>query len=123
MKWTGVVALVLLLSGCMTAQEMSNIMDSWKGSHISDLIASWGPPQQLVPDGKGGKIYIWRQQASIPLTQGKTTERGSATAIGSTVYYNSKTTYTPGTNIEIDRTRMFWVNRRGIIYNWQWKGL
>ena len=35
------------------------IMKSWEGAHISRLIRSWGPPQEIVSDGAGGRIYIY----------------------------------------------------------------
>ena len=118
-----IVALMLILSGCMTGKKMSEIMNSWEGHHVSDLIRSWGPPHEVTSDGRGGKIYIWRYQGSIELLPGKTTERGSANVIGSSVYYRNQTTYRRPVTVEIDKQRMFWVNREGIIYHWQWKGL
>jgi hypothetical protein len=43
----------LLLSGCAGVETS---MNSWMGTHQSELIKSWGPPQQEYSDGKGGKI-------------------------------------------------------------------
>ena len=112
-------------SGCgLSGKRISETMESWKGHHVSDLIASWGPPQQIVDDGRGGSIYVWKQHVSIPWTKGYSTEKGTITNYGgNTSYYRNRTTYTPPTNLEWDRTRMFWVNKRGIIYHWQWQGL
>ena len=95
------------------------IMHSWVGSNISDLIRSWGPPQQVVSDGAGGKIYIWSSHVKIPLEEEK--REGSAHRIGNSIYYEEKTS--PATNIEYDKMRMFWVNPQGIIYHWKYKGL
>jgi hypothetical protein len=43
------------LAGCVTTsrQRISEVMDSWKGSHQSKLIASsWGPQQGQYLTGK-----------------------------------------------------------------------
>lgn len=117
----GVVFLIWIIDEGTKAQSAA--MESWKGHHISKLIRSCGPPQNIVPDGAGGRIYIWSSQVKIPLTKETTKSRGTATIIGDTVYYDEKTTTTPATNIEYDKVRMFWVNAQGIIYHWKWKGL
>lgn len=41
--------LLLLLSGC--ASRVNEMMRSWEGAHVSDLVAKWGPPNQALPDG------------------------------------------------------------------------
>ena len=117
----GTVFIVYLIEEAK--KERSAIMESWKGAHISQLIRSSGPPQRIVSDGAGGKIYIWSSHVKIPLKKEKTERRGTATIIGDTVYYREKTTTSPATNIEYDKVRMFWVNSQGIIYHWKWKGL
>jgi len=90
----------VLLSGCAVRQQMiedqSEMMRVWKGSHISKVIRSWGEPHEIVPDGKGGNIYIW--QPSI---------------------------YTLSSDLDVEykRIRMFYVNPSGIVYSWKWRGL
>lgn len=117
----GVVFVIWVIDG---ATKLNNAeMESWKGHHVSELIRSVGPPQRIVSDGAGGRIYIWRSGVKIPLAKEKTKRQGSATIIGDTIYYEEKTTTTPATNIEYDKVRMFWVNSDGIVYHWKWKGL
>ena len=129
------VVLVLLLvvsAGCVA--RVNKVMESWEGAHVSDLIASWGPPQQIMNDGAGGKIYVWNQTRSFTspgyattTTTGQAT--GQATTYGSTTYGNaqgsqhSQTTYTPPQTTEYTASRMFWVNNSGVIYRWAWRGL
>ena len=52
-----VIALSLLalivLSGCETLRTK---MKSWVGHHQSELIADWGPPNNITTDGKGGTV-------------------------------------------------------------------
>lgn len=49
------------LLGC-AYKSTNEIMNSWMGSHISQVIQSWGPPTHITEDGAGGRIYIWRPQ-------------------------------------------------------------
>lgn len=109
-------------------------MQSWMGHHVSDLIASWGPPQQSISDGRGGQILIYSQvrQWQTP-GQITTNTYGTANAYGS-LYGNtytgnvygstqSTTTYTPPQTHGYNAQRMFWVNSKGGIYRWSWRGL
>ena len=97
--------------GCSTGEEISKAMNSWVGSHYSDMMLKWGPPTYSTSDGKGGQILVYqydRNGGSIP---------GYATKIGKTIFY------TAPQNISYTAERMFWVNADGIIYSWRWKGL
>lgn len=77
-------------------------MNSWKGSHISKVIASWGPETKLTGDGKGGKVYTWERKW---------------TAFG---YYDFKDVYHEGKKKYCIKN--FYVNEKGIIYYWRWQG-
>ncbi len=112
------ISLLVALVGC--GPSTKEIMNSWKGSHVSRLIRSWGPPQQVVPDGAGGKIYVWSDSIYLPFTKGKTETRGTYDAYSST--FKSKTTYTPPLVLEGDKVRMFYVDAQGIIYTWRAEG-
>ncbi len=50
---------LLLIVSCTSIDDT---MKSWMGKHKSDLIRSWGPPEQTSDDGKGGDVlnYIKR---------------------------------------------------------------
>ena len=112
----------LIVVGCAT--PTAEIMDSWDGSHVSRVISSWGPPQRVTGDGRGGEIYIWSDDVSIPLSDGKTKTT-------STVDYDpyrerftvrSTTKYKEPVVLEGERVRMFWVDEDGIIYDWRAEG-
>ena len=114
----------IILSGC--AGRINNIMSSWEGSHYSDLIASWGPPQSVFEDGSGGRILVYTQVRSWT-APGSSVTRTTGTA---TVYDNyiwgsstSRTTYIPPATYAYSAYRMFWINSNGFIYRWAWKGL
>ena len=81
----------LLCTSC--AARNNKLMQSWVGSHQSQLILSWGPPNQTTSDGAGGTILIYAAERRIP-----------------------------DDNVYI-ATRMFYVNPSGIIYSWRWQGL
>lgn len=127
----GIICILLLGCGPSTKQ----VMNSWMGSHISEVIRSWGPPQQIVTDGAGGQIYIWSSQPTIPpVTQPTTTEtRGEMRYNPLTRKYEwvettkQKSPQTvPGVMVEVlshsRRVRMFYARPNGIIYHWRSKG-
>jgi hypothetical protein len=123
------VALCLLLAlaaGAGCAMGMSNTMDSWMGHHFSEVVGSWGPPQQIMDIGEGNRLFIWIEDRSYT-TPGTTTttQTGNATMAGNTAYGQGQTTttYTPPQTTPMQATRTFWVNSEGIIYRWAWKGL
>lgn len=92
--------------------SVTELMNSWLGSHQSDLIASWGPPKRTASDGKGGTILIYEEYVDLGQTSGR-----------AYVDYWGNITYTNPQQRGYTRTRMFYVNERGYIYNWRWQGL
>ena len=114
------VGLLVAIIGC--GPSTKEIMNSWKGDHVSKLIRSWGPPKQVVSDGAGGKIYIWSDRIYIPIAEGKTETRATVDRGPYTSRVKSTTTYTPPIVVDGDKVRMFWVNSNGIIHHWQAKG-
>lgn len=102
---------LFLLGGCSSGEEISKVMDSWVGSHYSDMMLKWGPPTYSTSDGKAGQILVYqydRRGGQIP---------GYVTEIGGTVFY------TAPQNVSYVAERMFYVNEKGIIYSWRWQGL
>ena len=55
------VIISVSLAACVASKQPSTreIMNSWMGSHISEVIRGWGAYDQVVSDGADGKIYIW----------------------------------------------------------------
>lgn len=100
----------LFFTGCATTTN--NILDSWVGSHQSELIASWGPPNQTTTDGKGGTILIYGSYVNL----GQSPGRASVDYFGNVIYTNPQ-------QRGYERTRMFYVNPEGYIYSWRWQGL
>ena len=100
-----IIFMAFSLFGCAyksTYKSTNEIMNSWMGSHISQVIQSWGPPTQITDDGAGGKIYIWSEQVIIP------------NALGT--LFDGPTHKSPQHIIE--RVRMFYVRPNNIVYHW-----
>lgn len=113
-----------LSSGC--ASRISKAMESWVGSHVSDLVASWGPPQRVFDDGRGGQVFVYvRSRRFVTPGEATTTMTGTAQTYGATTYGSAqaRTVYTPAQVHGYDATRTFWIDASGRIYRWQWKGL
>jgi len=120
--------LFITIPGCMTTQKMNEIMASWKGSHFSELVATWGPPDQILDAGQGNRIITWRQMRSCTFPgQSITQYTTSPKVIGSNYDYGytgtGHTTYMPTQTYTRTNTRTFWIDPNGIIYHWAWKGL
>jgi hypothetical protein len=93
-------------------------MASWEGNNANDLIASWGPPNRIMDDGEGGKIfiYIFDRHSNTP-TEVVTREFNN--------WFDGKgvrTTYTPSETVGYLAFRMFWINEQNLIYRWAWRG-
>lgn len=96
------------------------------GHHYSDVVGEWGPPTRVLDDGAGGQMIIWEETVSYT-TPGHATTKRSDTIIsgGGRVLSEPSydTTYIPPETTTYTKSRTFWVNSEGIIYNWAWKGL
>lgn len=84
-KWV-ILSLLILAFGCSAIKELT---EDGIGQPISTVTDHLGPPTRVVPDGKGGSIYIWEQW--VPTGE-----------------------YTR----EL-RTNEFFVDSNGIIYKWR----
>jgi hypothetical protein len=116
---------VLLLSGCLTGR-INNTMNSWMGSHYSQLLMSWGPPQQVFEDGTGGRILVYTssRQWTTP-GQITTTTTGQATVYDNMIWGQAQSF----TQFSMPQTRgyvawrAFAIDKDGRVYNYSWRGL
>ena len=92
------LAIILLISSanisCSMKNTMHNIMTSWKGSSLNDVVSQWGYPDE-EKEFKGNKLYIWHHTKSFTL-------------------------YDIGLKGECDRKLL--VNDSDIVISWEWKG-
>jgi hypothetical protein len=100
---------IIFISGCglRAKRAVEKEMKSWVGRHKSDLIASWGNPQDITPDGKGGTVLFYSQLVK------KSVQFKDPLAKMSRPPHIRK----------YFRTRTFYVNSEGYIYDYKWDGL
>ena len=125
--------LITLTTGCAIPMATTprtptteEIMQSWIGSHQSELIAKWGPPQETASDGKGGTILIYKFARSIsPAMESlRLGMAGVAGVLQGDPYAQER----ERENIQRDAAqlsmtaayRMFYVDEKGIIYLGKW---
>lgn len=119
-KISSLAILILLLSACGAVKKRINAsMDAWTGKHYSDLIAAWGPPQQIIDLGEDGKLLVWVYDRGDSERSVSTTTIEDQTLRDQTL--RTETTYDDSTGWKA--YRMFWANAEGIIYRWSWRGL
>ncbi|MEZ5660575.1 MAG: hypothetical protein R3E83_19315 [Burkholderiaceae bacterium] len=53
----------LILAGC-AHQNMTEVMQSWQGSTITEVIKRWGPPQRQI-SAAGLTYYTWQERGAI----------------------------------------------------------
>ncbi len=112
---TGYLLIVIMEAD---SKKISETMKSWKGAPVTRLIRSWGPPQDIVSDGAQGKIYIYSKLIDRQLAPGTIKRKGTY----GDGFYTERIEVKPPRRLKYKRVRMFWVNKRGIIYHWMWKG-
>ena len=107
------IALALLLSSCAI---VDSAMQRYMGRHVTSLYASYGQPNEVYDDGNGGMVlvyvYVRGYYYRPPMISGKIYPGGTALV-----------TYTPEAVASYDARRVYWVNKDGIVYRWEWKGL
>ncbi len=85
----GLLAAVSLM-GCMAANPN---LQSWVGHPVSELVANWGPAEQVIYVGDGNRMYVWSS---------------ALTASGNTNSYGA--------------TQTFWVSPGGEVYRGTQRG-
>jgi|GEM_PF-3522363 len=67
MKYSSLAVLLFLLAltGCFIAEEINKTMRSWEQAYVSDLIRSWGPPQEVYADGNGGQVFVYTSTTRV----------------------------------------------------------
>jgi hypothetical protein len=106
------VITVIFFSGCgyRAKKAINKEMQSWVGRHQSELITSWGQPNNTDIDGQGGTILIYSQFVDLGYDPGHPSDpfgRYSFKAPRQKGYY---------------KMRMFFINPDGYIYNYKWEG-
>lgn len=139
MNWRfSLVGFILVLSACATTENFKMKMNSWVGSHVDRLVASYGPPQSSTELSDGGKVIEYVRSRTDQYGGGTYTvphttyHSGSGSAYGSGggyaqgTYGGTSTTYIEKQHPTYTVTQWckvrFRVNSRGIITAWRAQG-
>ena len=120
-KLFGLLVSALFLSGCSGgAGLMDNIMQSWQGASVDEVISQWGFPHEERRVA-GRKILIWHRNVQAVMPAAATTY-GSANVIGNTAFYSGTTTYSGARVISGSCVRMLQVDDDNKVVRGQWEG-
>jgi hypothetical protein len=95
-----------LITACATSSKYSEIVKSWEGNNINNLISSWGPPSDVYTMPNGNKMYTWLYTSNTLVTTNYNQWLNRLET--RQVQYWCKTTFT--------------ADRNDIIINWVWEG-
>jgi len=117
---------ILTIIGSATTKNYKIMLNTWKGVHVDNLIASWGPPQSSYTLSNGGKVIEYVRQRTFQ-TGGYTVpkkERDVGISSRGDIYIVNKKTYVEKpvkTHNRYCITR-FTISPYGIIVGWSFEG-
>ena len=85
------------------AAQTDELMERWRGEHVSKLVHDWGPPAEETSDFAGGSVLTYYHDLDV-------TE----------VFHRRVFDYV-GPRQVLRQRRMFFVNPEGFIYHWLWQ--
>jgi hypothetical protein len=110
--------------GCAsTLSETDKAMQAWVGDSVSNLVASWGPPQTTYDDGKGGRILIYGRGGALEFREPSYTNTTQVAPGYPAAGTESYTTGGTGRQLGYVEHLVFWADKDGTIYKWRRSGL
>ena len=111
--WVYWVLALIFITGCHKKKivpgpvhTMDEILGVCSGESVNCLLIKWGPPTQII-ESSGEQIYVY--SSSTVLTEGS--NRGYPYSnINSSTYIATKH----------EEYKMFWVDKYGVVYKWNW---
>ena len=118
MKRVSALLLVTLLTACSGGNGvMDEIMRSWEGAELEEVVSQWGYPDAQQEYG-ANKIYVWKRDVTYNMpTQARTT--GYVNSYG---YYSGRTTFSGGGVSSWNCDRILEVSSEDKVIGTQWKG-
>jgi hypothetical protein len=108
----GLAVSVAALTGCVSANPNT---ESWVGQPVAELVASWGPAEQVIYVGDGNRVFLWPAiRSAIAPVAATTTTTGTTAALASAAAGNTNS---------YAATQAFWVSPGGEVYRWSKRGL
>lgn len=113
--WVALLAVTLGASSACAGRRFDALMRSWQGHSTEELFRTWGPPNYLYSDGKGGyvSVYVPNPPAGTRRT-GDLSERLRGAA-GTRIYDDSLRGAWP-------IHRIFFSDTTGRIVRSEWRG-
>jgi predicted small secreted protein len=107
----------LILSGCATTQGYEQKVNSWMGLSESQLIRSWGVPQQTFTS-EGSRYFVYNSSRNVYLPG--TTPTYTANIVGNIAYINSYGGSAPQ-NLNFSCSTTFQLKNHKVV-SWRFKG-
>ena len=98
--------IMFITFSCATTSGYEEILKSWLGHDVNELLMSWGTPSNEYTMPNGNKMYTWLWVGGSLVTVNYSKYLNMISA--NQVTYWCKTTFT--------------VNKRGEIIYWRWEG-
>jgi ABC-type uncharacterized transport system auxiliary subunit len=116
-----VSAMAATLAGCATQGKYKAKLDTWIGSPIDSLVASWGYPSGQITAPNGNTVYVYERHGGfvMPTT---TTTNARVTGYGNTAYGQATTTSYGGQYIDMSCRTFFEVAPDRRIVSWRYEG-
>jgi hypothetical protein len=113
---TGVllVALTLAASAC-AGRRFDALMRSWEGQSAADLLRTWGQPDFLYDDGRGGRVAVYVPAGDTRPARSSPEAARARAASGREVYYARLKKSWP-------TFRLFLVDPAGRVARTEWRG-
>lgn len=117
------LCLVLVLtSGCETAEGYRQLMDTWVGAHADELVASWGPPDRFYENADGSRVLQY-SDASSYYVPGTTYSSPVTTYNWDGSISTAYNTYTsPGYSVDTICVSTFFTDQDHRIIRWTGEG-
>ena len=100
------VLLIFIINSCATTANYTEVVKSWMGSDVNNLITSWGPPSDTFVMPNGNKMYTWLYTNNSLVTTN----------------YNQYTKQLQSRQIQWWCKTTFTTDQNNKIIDWRWEG-
>lgn len=114
------VFVVAACSGGGNGGAMDQIMQSWSGASLSEVISQWGYPND-ERDVAGRRLFIWSETSDVFLPTTSTTI-GTVNTYGNQSFVNANTSAWGGGMLTATCARILEVDENETVVGGQWQG-
>lgn len=119
-----ILMLCVMMGGCATTEGYRQILETWKGQHVDELITSWGPPNGSAELSDGGKVLEYATNRTIPffLPNTRNTTGTFSTFGGVMGTYSGRSTGSKMVPIALSCVTRFTISSEGYISDYSFEG-